>query len=88
MNTIKIYGCYAEGYVCKGSVELTPVEPCSLILDIAKAYASVGIDVNGAKPVVIDFDDEGFASGFEVDGATYVHFKKGHVFNSVLVREA
>ena len=49
---------------------------------------SGGIDIDGAKPIVLDFDDEGFAPGFEVDGVTYIHFKKGHVFNGVLIREA
>lgn len=56
--------------------------------EIEEAYASVGIDIDGAKPIVLDFDDEGFAPGFEVDGVTYIHFKKGHVLNGVLIREA
>lgn len=88
MEQLAIYGCYAEGFVFKGFAKLKAVEPCSSVYDIEGAYASVGIDINGAKPIVLDFDDEGFASGFEVDGVTYIHFKAEHVFNGVLVREA
>lgn len=88
MEQLAIYGCYAEGFVFKGFAKLKAVEPCSSVYDIAEAYASVGIDIDGAKPVVLDFDDEGFAPGFEVDGVTYIHFKNGYVPNGVLVREA
>lgn len=51
MNTIKIYGAYAEGYVFKGSAELKAIEPCSAVYDIAGAYASVGIDITGGIPI-------------------------------------
>lgn len=47
MNKLVIYGAYAEGFVFKGSTELKAVEPCSSVLDIAGAYASVGIDITG-----------------------------------------
>lgn len=88
MEQLAIYGCYAEGFVFKGFAELKAVEPCSSVYDIAEAYASIGININNAKPIVLDFDDEGFASGFEVEGVTYIHFKTRNVFNSVLIREA
>ena len=88
MEQLKIYGCYAEGFLCLGTVEINPQKPWLCIYDIEEAYASVGIDIDGAKPVVLDFDDEGFAPGFEVDGVTYIHFKAGHVPNGVLIREA
>lgn len=57
MNTIKIYGAYAEGYVFKGSVELSPVEPCSSVLDIKEAYASLNIDIAGGIPVVLNLNN-------------------------------
>lgn len=89
MNTIKIYGAYAEGYVFKGSVELSPVEPCSSVLDIKEAYASLNIDITGGIPVVLNLNNgAGFAPGFNVDGVTYLHFQSGHVPDEVLVREA
>ena len=88
MEQLKIYGAYAEGFMCHGTVEINPQKPWLCVYEIAEAYASVGIDIDGAKPVVLDFDDEGFAPGFEVDGVTYVHFKVGHVPNGVLIREA
>lgn len=88
MEQLAIYGCYAEGFVFKGFAELKTVEPCSSVYDIDEAYASIGIDINNAKPIVLDFDDEGFAPGFEVEGVTYIHFKAGNVFNGVLIREA
>lgn len=80
MNTIKIYGAYAEGYVFKGSVELSPVEPCSSVLDIKEAYASLNIDITGGIPVVLNLNNgAGFAPGFNVDGVTYLHFASGCV---------
>lgn len=88
MEQLAIYGCYAEGYVFKGFAELKAVELCSSVYDIVEAYASIGININNAKPIILDFDDEGFAPGFEVEGVTYIHFKAGNVFNNVLVREA
>lgn len=89
MNTIVIYGAYAEGFVFKGSVEISPVEPCSSILDVKEAYASINIDVTGGIPVVLDLNNElGFAPGFIVDGVTYLHFKSEHVPDDILVREA
>lgn len=68
-----------------GTVNINPQKPWLCIYDIEGAYASVSIDIDGAKPVVLDFDDEGFAPGFEVDGVTYIHFKVGHVPNGVLI---
>lgn len=88
MEQLVIFGCYAEGFLKLGTVEINPQKPWLCVYEIAEAYASVGIDINGAKPIVLDFDDEGFAHGFEVEGVTYIHFKKGHVFNGVLIREA
>lgn len=88
MEQLAIYGCYAEGFVFKGFAKLKAVEPCSSVYDIVEAYASIGIDIGGAKPIVLDFDDEGFAPGFEIDGVTYIHFKVGHAPNGVLIREA
>lgn len=89
MNTIVIYGAYAEGYVFKGSVELKPVEPCSSVCDIAGAYASVGIDVTGSIPVVMNLNNgAGFAPGFIVGNVTYLHFSAGHIPDDILVREA
>lgn len=89
MSTLVIYGCYSEGYVLKGSAELKAVEPCSSVLDIAEAYASVGIDATGGIPVVINLNNEaGFAPGFIVNGVTYLHFKSGCVPDDILVREA
>lgn len=88
MKQLKIYGAYAEGFLCLGTVEINPQKPWLCVYDIEEAYASVGVDIDGAKPIVLDFDDEGFAPGFEVEGVTYIHFKAGHVFNGVLIREA
>lgn len=88
MNTLVIYGCYAEGFVCKGSVELKAMEPCSAVYDIKEAYASINIDIEGGVPVVVELNEAGFASGFDVGGVTYVHFKSGHVPDEILVREA
>lgn len=89
MNKLVIYGAYAEGYVFKGSTELKPVEPCSSIYDIAGAYASIGIDVTGGIPVVLNLNNgAGFAPGFNVDGVTYLHFASGCVPDDILVREA
>lgn len=89
MNTIKIYGCYAEGYVFKGSAELSPVEPCSSVLDVKEAYASLNIDITGGIPVVLNLNNgAGFAPGFIVGDVTYLHFQAGHVPDEVLVREA
>lgn len=89
MNTIVIYGAYAEGFILKGSVELKPVEPCSSVLNIIEAYASIGIDVTGSIPVVMNLDNgTEFAPGFNVDGVTYLHFASGCVPDDILVREA
>lgn len=89
MSTIKIYGAYAEGYVFKGSAELKPVEPCSAVYDITGAYTSVGIDITGGIPVVLDLNNgAGFAPGFIVGDVTYLHFASGHVPDDILVREA
>ena len=89
MNTIVIYGTYAEGYVFKGSAELKAMEPCSSVYDIAGAYASVGIDITGGIPVVLNLNNgTGFAPGFIIGDVTYLHFASGHVPDEVLVREA
>lgn len=89
MNTIKIYGTYAEGFILKGSVELKPVEPCSSILNIIEAYASIGIDVTGSIPIVLNLNNgTGFAPGFIVGDVTYLHFQSGCVPDDILVREA
>lgn len=89
MSTIKIYGAYAEGFILKGSAELSPVEPCSTVYDITGAYASIGIDITCSMPVVLDLGNgAGFAPGFIVGDVTYLHFPAGHVPDEVLVREA
>lgn len=89
MSTIKIYGAYAEGFILKGSVELKPVEPCSSIYSIVEVYASIGIDITGGIPVVLDLNNgAGFAPGFIIGDVTYLHFPAGHVPDEVLVREA
>lgn len=89
MSTIVIYGAYAEGFILKGSAELSPVEPCSSILNIIEAYASVGIDITGSIPVVLNLNNgTGFAPGFIVGDVTYLHFSAGHVPDDILVREA
>ena len=89
MNTIVIYGAYAEGFVFKGSAELSPVEPCSAVYDIIGAYASIGIDITGGIPVVMNLNNgTGFAPGFIVGDVTYLHFPAGHVPDDILVREA
>lgn len=89
MSTIKIYGCYAEGFILKGSVELSPVEPCSSVYDVKEAYASINIDITGGIPVVLDLNNgTGFAPGFIVGDVTYLHFASEHVPDEVLVREA
>lgn len=89
MNTIVIYGAYAKGFIFKGSVELKPVEPCSSVLNIIEAYASIGINVTGSIPVVMNLNNgTGFAPGFIVGDVTYLHFASGHVPDEVLVREA
>lgn len=89
MNTIVIYGAYAEGFVFKGSAELSPVEPCSSIYDVKEAYASINIDITGGIPVVLNLNNgTGFAPGFIVGDVTYLHFASGCVPDEVLVREA
>lgn len=89
MSTIKIYGAYAEGYVFKGSAELKPVEPCSSVYSIVEAYASIGIDITGSIPVVLNLNNgAGFAPGFIVGDVTYLHFQSGCVPEEILVREA
>lgn len=89
MNTIVIYGAYAEGYVFKGSAELSRVEPCSSIYDVKEAYASIGIDITSSIPVVLNLNNgAGFAPGFIVGDVTYLHFSAGHVPDDILVREA
>nr|DAW48137.1 MAG TPA: hypothetical protein [Caudoviricetes sp.] len=89
MNTIVIYGAYAEGFVFKGSTELKPMEPCSSICDVKEAYASINIDITGGIPVVLNLNNgAGFAPGFIVRDVTYLHFPAGHVPDDILVREA
>ena len=89
MNTIVIYGAYAEGCVFKGSAQLKAVEPCSSVYDVKEAYASINIDITGGIPVVLNLNNEtGFAPGFIVGDVTYLHFPAGHVPDEVLVREA
>lgn len=88
MEELVIYGCYAEGFVYIGKVDLYPQSPCSRVYDIEGAYASIGISLNGVKPVVLDLNTEGFASGFEVGGIMYLHFKAGSVPEGILIREA
>ena len=89
MSTIKIYGCYAEGFILKGSAELKAVEPCSSVYDIKEAYASLNIDIIGSIPVVMNLDNGvGLAPGFIVGDVTYLHFASGNVPDEILVREA
>lgn len=89
MSKLVIYGAYAEGYVFKGSAKLSPVEPCSSIMNIVEAYASIGIDITGSIPVILDLNNgTGFTPGFIVNGVTYLHFPAGHVPDDILVREA
>lgn len=88
MKELTIYGCYAEGFIRMGTVEINPQKPWLRTFEIAEAYASVGIDINCSKPIVLDFDDEGFASGFEVDGVVYLHFEADNIPEAILVREA
>lgn len=89
MNTIVIYGCYAEGYVFKGSAELKAVEPCSSVYDVKEAYTSIGIDITGGIPVVLYLNNgTGFAPGFIVGDIIYLHFPAGHVPDDILIREA
>lgn len=89
MSKLVIYGAYAESYVFKGSAQLKAVEPCSSVYDIAGAYASIGIDITGSIPVVLDLNNgTGFAPGFIVGDVTYLHFPAGHVPDDILVREA
>lgn len=89
MNTIVIYGAYAEGFILKGSVELKPVEPCSSVYDIAGAYASLDIDITGGIPVVMNLNNGvGLAPGFIIGDITYLHFASGCVPDDILIREA
>ena len=89
MNTIVIYGAYAEGFILKGSAELKSVEPCSSVYDVKEAYASINIDITGGIPVVLDLNNgTGFAPGFIVGDVTYLHFASGCVPDDILVREA
>lgn len=89
MSTIVIYGAYAEGFILKGSVELSPVEPCSSVLDVKEAYASLNIDITGGIPVVLNLNNgTGFAPGFIIGDVTYLHFASGCVPDDILVREA
>ena len=88
MKELVIYGCFAEGFVRMGTVEINPQKQWLRTFEIAEAYASVDIDINCSKPIVIDFDDEGFASGFEVEGVVYLHFNADCVPGAVLTREA
>lgn len=89
MSKLVIYGAYAEGFVFKGSAELSPVEPCSSIYDVKEAYASIGIDITGGIPVVLNLNNgAGFAPGFIIGDVTYLHFPAEHVPDEVLVREA
>lgn len=89
MSKLVVYGAYAEGFVFKGSVELSPVEPCSSIYDVKEAYASVNIDITGSIPVVLNLNNgTEFAPGFIVNGVTYLHFASGCVPDDILVREA
>lgn len=89
MSKLVIYGAYAEGYVFKGSAELSPVEPCSSVLDVKEAYASLNIDITGGIPVVLDLNNgTGFAPGFIIGDVTYLHFASGCVPDDILVREA
>lgn len=89
MSKLVIYGAYAEGYVFKGSAELSPVEPCSSVLDVKEAYASINIDITGSIPVVLNLNNgTGFAPGFIIGDVTYLHFPAGHVPDDILVREA
>lgn len=89
MSKLVIYGAYAEGFVFKGSTQLKAVEPCSSVYDVKEAYASIGIDVTGGIPVVMNLDNEvGLAPGFIVGDVTYFHFASGNVPDEILVREA
>lgn len=88
MKELVIYGCFAEGFMRMGTVEISPQKPWLRTFEITEAYASVDIDINCSRPVILDFEDEGFASGFEVEGVVYLHFEAGHVPNGVLIREA
>ena len=86
MNKLVIYGAYAEGFILKGSAELSPVEPCSSILDVKEAYAYIGIDITGG---ILNLNNgTGFAPGFIVGDVTYLHFQAGHVPDDILIREA
>lgn len=89
MNTIVIYGAYAEGYVFKGSTELKPVEPCSAVCDVKEAYASINIDITGGIPVVLNLNNgTELAPGFIIEDVTYLHFLSGNIPDDILVREA
>lgn len=66
MNTIVIYGAYAEGFILKGSAELSPVEPCSSVLDVKEAYASLNIDITSGIPVVLDLNNGTWPAPFRL----------------------
>lgn len=89
MSKLVIYGAYAKGYVFKGSTQLKAVEPCFSVYDVKEAYASIGIDITGGIPVVMNLNNgAGFAPGFIIGDVTYLHFASGCVPDDILIREA
>lgn len=88
MERFTIYGCFAEGFVRIGTARLEPQNPISRVYDIVDAYAYLGINPFRMKPVVFNLGEEGFASGFEVGGVTYLHFKADEIPEAILIREA
>lgn len=84
-----IYGAFAEGFIKKATVEVSPRTFCENIINVFAIYGNAGIEIDEDFPILMPLADGTFASGYEdTQGITYFHFVEGHVPEDILVREA
>ena len=84
-----IYGAFAEGFVKKATVEVSPRTFCENIINVFAIYGNAGIEIDEDFPVCMELSDGTVASGYEDrNGVAYFYFPEGHVPEDILIREA
>ena len=84
-----IYGAFAEGFVKKAVVEISPRTSWENAYNIFAIYNNANIEVDEDFPVCMELSDGTVASGYEDrNGVAYLYFPEGHVPEDILVREA
>lgn len=84
-----IYGAFAEGFVKKATVEVSPRTFCENIINVFAIYGNAHINIDEDFPILMPLSDGTFASGYEdTQGVAYFYFAEGYVPEDILIREA